>query len=177
MAQPELFLSSLQCAGSWLSWTRCSLTVLMRKQSGKNVSLQLNSDLRRYALVMDQMHEDKLDGKVDAEFWTRKTNDWREQERKLETDLSNLRAQVPAENALTVKRIFELANKAHFLHLTRNSTDRGQLLKSVLLNCDTDGASFAPTYRKPFDLIFERAKNEDWSGREDLYLRPPGPEL
>ena len=32
-------------------------------------------------------------------------------------------------------------------------------------------------YRKPFDLIFERAKNEDWSGREDLNLRPPGPEL
>jgi hypothetical protein len=23
---------------------------------------------------MDQMYEDKLDGKVDAEFWTRKTN-------------------------------------------------------------------------------------------------------
>jgi hypothetical protein len=33
------------------------------------------------------------------------------------------------------------------------------------------------TYRKPFDLIFERAKNEEWSGREDLNLRPPGPEL
>jgi hypothetical protein len=121
-------------------------------------------------------YEDKLDGKVDAEFWTRKTNDWREQERKLEADLSSLKVQVPAENALTVKRIFELANKAHFLYLTRNSTDRGQLLKSVLLNCDTDGVSFAPTYRKPFDLIFERAKNENWSGREDLNLRPPGPE-
>ncbi len=125
---------------------------------------------------MDQMYEDKLDGKVDGEFWTRKTNDCREQERKLEADLSSLRMQVPAENALTVKRIFELANKAHFLYLTRNSTDRGQLLKSVLLNCDTDGVSFAPTYRKPFDLIFARAKNEDWSGREDLNLRPPGPE-
>ena len=66
---------------------------------------------------MDQMYEDKLDGKVDGEFWTRKTNDWREQERKLEADLSSLRLQVPAENALTVKRIFELTNKAHFLYL------------------------------------------------------------
>src|SRR6266404_8547057 len=97
-------------------------------------------------------------------------------EGKLEADLSSLQVQVPAENALTVKRIFELANKAHFLYLTRNSMDRGQLLKSVLLNCDTDGVSFVPTYRKPFDLIFERAKSEDWSGREDLNLRPPGPE-
>ena len=125
---------------------------------------------------MDQMYEDKLDGKVDAEFWTRKTNDWREQERKLESDLSSLRMPVPAENALTVKRIFELANKAHFLYVSRNHAERGQLLKSVLLNCDTDAASLWPTYRKPFDLIFERAKTQDWSGREDLNLRPPGPE-
>jgi site-specific DNA recombinase len=86
---------------------------------------------------MDQMYEDKLDGKINEEFWTRKTNEWREQERKLESDLSSLRLQVPAKNALTVKRIFELANKAHFLYFTRNQAERGQLLKSVLLNCNT----------------------------------------
>ena len=66
---------------------------------------------------MDQMYKDKLDGKVDGEFWTRKTNDWREQERKLEADLSSLRVQVLAENALTVKRIFELANRRIFCTL------------------------------------------------------------
>jgi hypothetical protein len=80
------------------------------------------------------------------------------------------------EHLLTVEKIFELANKAHFLYLTRNSAERGQLLKSVLLNCTTDGVSLSPAYRKPFDLIFHRAKNEDWSGREDLNLRPPGPD-
>jgi hypothetical protein len=125
---------------------------------------------------MDQMYEDKLDGKVDEAFWTRKTHEWREQERRLESDLSNLKMQVPAGNSLTIKKIFELANKAHFLYLTRNLSDRGRLLRSLLLNCNTDGVSYTPTYKKPFDLIFERAKNEDWSGREDLNLRPPGPE-
>jgi site-specific DNA recombinase len=126
---------------------------------------------------MDQMYEDKLDSKIDDEFWTRKINEWREQERRLESELSNLKVQITPENLLTVKRVFELANKAHFLYSTRNETECGQLLKSVLLNCDTDGISFVPTYRKPFDLIFERAKTEKWSGREDLNLRPPpGPE-
>jgi hypothetical protein len=47
----------------------------------------------------------------------------------------------------------------------------------LLLNCAIDGASVYPTYRKPFDMIFERAKREEWSGREDLNLRPPGPEF
>ena len=114
---------------------------------------------------MDQMYEDKLDGKINDEFWTRKMNEWREQERRLESEFSSLKLQVTADNVLTVKKIFELANKAHFLYLTRNQAERGQLLKSVLLNCDTDGVSLWPVYRKPFDLIFERAKNQEWSGR------------
>jgi site-specific DNA recombinase len=125
---------------------------------------------------MDQLYEDKLDGKITEEFWTRKQAEYSDQERSLETALSGLSRAITSENVLTVKRIFELANKAHFLYVTRNHAERGQLLKSVLLNCATDGVSLWPTYRKPFDLIFQRAKNEEWSGREDLNLRPPGPE-
>lgn len=111
---------------------------------------------------MDQMYEDKLDGKIDDEFWTRKMNEWQEQERELESELSSLKALVTTESVLTVKRIFELANRAHFLYFTRNQADRGQLLKSVLLNCGTDGVSLWPVYRKPFDVIFERAKKQEW---------------
>jgi hypothetical protein len=33
-----------------------------------------------------------------------------------------------------------------------------------------------PLYRKPFDLIFARAKNEVWRAREDLNLQPLAPE-
>jgi hypothetical protein len=70
----------------------------------------------------------------------------------------------------------ELAQKAHFLYLTRNHAERGELLKRVLLNCATDGVTLWPTYRKPFNLIFERAKNEEWSGRADLNCRPLAPQ-
>ena len=107
-----------------------------------------------------------------TEFWTRKVNEWREQERRLESELSGLKLQIAADGMVTVKRIFELANKAHFLYFTRDHAERGQLLKSVLLNCDTDGVSLWPVYRKPLDLIFKRAKTQEWSGREDLNLRP-----
>ena len=100
---------------------------------------------------MDQMYEDKLDGKIDEGFWTRKMNEWREQERSLEAELSALSSPVTQDHALTVKRVFELANRAYFLYLTRNTAERGELLKSLLLNCSTDGASYRPTYRKPFD--------------------------
>ena len=41
---------------------------------------------------MDQVYEDKLDGKIDEAFWTRKMNESREQERTLESELSRLSA-------------------------------------------------------------------------------------
>jgi hypothetical protein len=125
---------------------------------------------------MDQLYEDKLDGKITEEFWKHKQAEYSDQERSIETALSSLSTPITPDRVLNVQRIFELANKAHFLYVTRNAAERGQLLKSVLLNCATDGVNLTPTYRKPFDLIFERAKNEEWSGREDLNLRPPGPE-
>jgi hypothetical protein len=37
----------------------------------------------------------------------------------------------------------------------------------VLSNCRIDAASITPTYRKPFGLIFARAKNEEWRALED----------
>ena len=114
---------------------------------------------------MDQIYDDKLEGKIDEDFWTRKQAEYREQEREMEASLFSLKLAVTSDHVLTIERVFELANKAHFLYLTRTLVERGQLLKSVLLNCTTDGVSLSPAYRKPFDLIFHRAKNEEWSGR------------
>jgi len=42
----------------------------------------------------------------------------------------------------------------------------------VLSNCAIDAASVYPSYRKPFDLIFTRAKNEEWRAQRDLNWPP-----
>ena len=140
---------------------------------------QITSAQQRLATLrtrMDQAYEDKLDGKLNEQIWTRKMRDWREQEIEFEAALHRLETPITAENMLTAQRTLELANRAYSLYLTRNHAERGQLLKSVLLNCTTDGANLTPTYRKPFDLIFQRAKNEEWSGRADLNCRPLAPQ-
>jgi hypothetical protein len=63
---------------------------------------------------MDQMYEDRLDGKTDDEFWVRKMNEWREQERRLESELLRLKVEVTADSVLTVQSILELANRSAF---------------------------------------------------------------
>jgi hypothetical protein len=63
---------------------------------------------------------------------------------------------------MTAVRILELANKAHSLYVRQSPFERAKLLKMVLSNCAIDGLSLYPTYRKPFDMIFARTRNEEW---------------
>lgn len=61
---------------------------------------------------------------------------------------------------LTASRTLEPANKAYFLYVRQKPTEQAKLLKMVLSNCQIDAVNITPTYRKPFDLIVARAKNE-----------------
>jgi hypothetical protein len=45
-----------------------------------------------------------------------------------------------------------------------------QFSPMVLLNCAIDATTVYSTYRKPFDVIFTRAKNEEWRTRGDAEL-------
>jgi hypothetical protein len=100
---------------------------------------------------------------------------WQAEEQQVKQSLESL-AQSKEDRVLSAQRTLELANVAYSLYLTQKPAEQAELLKKVLLNCSIDAVSVTPTYRKPFDMIFERAKSKEWSGREDLNLRPPGPE-
>ena len=143
-----------------------------------NADTQRNSLEQRLATIqrrMDQAYQDKLDGTIPQEFWERKMLEWSEDERQIQAAMTRL--DVPnSGRILDAKRILELANKAYSLYLTQNHPGQAKLLRMVLLNCSIDAASVCPSYRRPFDLICRRAENQEWSGREDLNLRPPGPE-
>ena len=80
------------------------------------------------------------------------------------------------DRALDAQRILELANRAYSLYVSQDSTEKAKLLRMLFSNRSVDAVSVTPTYRKPFDMIVKRATLEEWSGREDSNLRPPGPE-
>ena len=75
--------------------------------------------------------------------------------------------QVKPERILDGIKILELANKAYSLYVKQTPDEKAKLLRLVVSNCSVDAVSLYPTYRKPFDLIFERAKNEEWRAQRD----------
>jgi len=138
---------------------------------------RLERELTALHCHMDAAYSDKLDGKISTDFWQRKQVDWQTEGFRIKSQISRLEEDKSGEQLLSVQRILELAQRAYFLYLTRKPAEQAELLRNVLLNCSIDAVSLYPTYRKPFDMIYRRAKNHEWSGREDLNLRPPGPEL
>jgi len=165
---PDNVLQSLQSA---FKEDHCR-TETWRRQERERLQRRLAGVRSR----MDQAYLDKLEGKISEEFWQRKTTEWQQEEQQILLALQGME-QVSPDRALTASRILELANKAHSLYVTQKPSEQAKLLKIALLNCSIDAVTLYPTYRKPFELIFRAAKTKDWSGREDLNLRPPGPEL
>jgi site-specific DNA recombinase len=120
---------------------------------------------------IDRAYTDKLDGKISEEFWQRKTAEWQLEEQQILMAKQGLREASP-DSLLTAKRTLELANKACFLYVTQNPAEQAQLLKMVASNCRFDGVSLCTTYRKPFDVIFQRTKSKEWRARRDSNSRP-----
>ncbi len=143
----------------------------IRRQQGERLQQRLTAVRRR----LDQAYLDKLDGKISEEFWTRKSSEWQAEEQQILLAVQGLERANP-DRMLEAVRTLELANKAHSLYLAQPPTEKAKLLKVVLSNCAVDAASVYPTYRKPFDLIFQRAKNEEWRARRDSNSRPIAPE-
>ena len=134
--------------------------------------LRLQQRLTAIRSRMDQAYLDKLDGKITTDFWERKNAEWLQEEQQVQFALAGLtQADEPA-RLLTASRTLELANKAYSLYVRQNAAEQAKLLKMVLSNCKIDAVSLTPTYRKPFDLIFARAKNEEWRALRDSNSRP-----
>jgi site-specific DNA recombinase len=129
----------------------------IRKQHDERLRQRLSAVRHR----IDQAYLDKLDGKITEQFWNRKSAEWMSEEQQVLSALQGLEQKKP-ERMLDAVRTLELANKAYFLYLKQDPAEKAKLLKMVLLNCGIDAASVYPTYRKPFALIFTRAKNEEW---------------
>jgi hypothetical protein len=127
----------------------------------KSESERLRNRLAQVRSRIEQAYLDKLDGKITEAFWTAKSSKWNQEEQQILMAVQGLEQQSP-ERILDGMRILELANKAYFLYLKQPPAEKAKLLRIVLSNCKIDAASVDPTYRKPFDLIFQRVKNEEW---------------
>ena len=134
---------------------------------------RLESRLTSIRNRMDAAYVDKQDGKIPEDFWERKMTEWRTEEQQVKFALDGLASSENTDRALDAQRVFELANKAYLLYVSQDSAEKAKLLRMMRSNFSVDAASVTPSYRYPFNLIFKRAKSNEWSGRRDSKAPSP----
>jgi site-specific DNA recombinase len=136
----------------------------LREQQAERFRQRLTQLRKR----LDQAYVDRLDGKIIEELWQAKSAEWQQEE---QTILASLRELEQTGNS-GPRSHSRTREQGAFSVRYADSDGKSEMLRSVLSNCAVDAVSVYPTYRKPFDMIFERAKTKDWWAWVDLNHRP-----
>ena len=137
---------------------------------------QLKNALGALRSKRNAAYTDKLNREITADFWRDREHQWADEELAIRARLSSLEDAKAAQRLQNFHSTLELAQAIHSKCTAGNPFEQADLAKIALTNCSIDTVTLYPAYRKPFDMIVRRAKNDEWSGREDSNLRPPGPE-
>ncbi|MFH0702518.1 MAG: recombinase family protein [bacterium] len=117
---------------------------------------------------IDKIYIDKLDGKIDEEFWLAKHNEWKSQ-------LIRIKSILDSHDETHDKfinegiRIIELACKAYDKYLNQSEKEQAKLLKILLSNCWLNGGKIDYTYKRPFNILAKGISQ----AIENNELKPP----
>ena len=112
---------------------------LLESQSGKIKFHEeaVDSLRKRYSQLqrlMDKAYEDKLTGKINEDFWERKSKGW-------DSEMLNIQHEIKAHQSANTSyfqtgiQILQLANRAYDLYLQQTAHEQRKLLNTILSNC------------------------------------------
>ena len=120
-----------------------------------------------------QGYRDLRQGIIDESLWRSISEEWKAEELRLRIVMESTSNGAMSSHLDSVRNTFELAQIAQSKWVDLSDPERATLAKIVLSNCSTDGVTLSFNYRKPFDLIVERGKNEEWRRGRDSNPRYP----
>src|SRR5215204_5623883 len=100
------------------------------------------------------MYVDKLDGLIDAAFFERMSNQWREEQNRCQREIERLQA---ADRSYLGEGVtlLDLARNAQRLFAKQEPREKRRLLNFLLSNCTWEDGEVVATFRQPFDMLAE----------------------
>jgi site-specific DNA recombinase len=171
-----------------LEWVRDALHASHaeeRREHDETIK-RLEAERKRLDDRIHAMYADKLDGLIDAAFFQRMSNQWREAQDRCRRDIERHR---DADKSYLNEGValLELARDAERLFAKQDPREKRRLLNFLLSNCTWKDGELTATFRQPFDLLAETViatekepglevasdlKNEKWLPEQDSNLRP-----
>lgn len=137
-----------------LAWVRDALSESHadEKRDHEHAIARLKAEHGRLQQRIHAMYVDKLDGRIDAEFFDRMSAEWRAEQDRCLQDIERHSAadQSYLEDGI---RVLELAKDAQRLFNKQEPREKRRLLSFVVSNCSWKGGELTVNLRQPFDLL------------------------
>jgi len=113
---------------------------------------RLQQEHQRVQGRIEAMYVDKLDGRIDGDFYDRKATEFRARQARLKSDIETHRTamQTYAEQGARVR---ELAARAAELFEKQPAAEKRKLLDFVIAGCKWNGGELEPGFREPFGML------------------------
>jgi site-specific DNA recombinase len=171
----------------WVSTALRESHVDQRKEHESAVA-RLQAECERLRNRIHAVYVDKLDGRIDDDFYAHISKEWKIEREKLlqEIALHEAADQCYLDEGV---RLLEFAQSAHRLFVKQEPSEQRRMLNFVLSNSTWTSGELSVTFRQPFDLIAQTATSgpdgEDsgggnppscpsWWARQDSNLQPSG---
>ena len=139
-----------------LEWVRDALHAshAEERREHEEAIRRLEAECSRLDDRIHAMYADKLDGLIDAAFFQKMSNQWREEQERCRRDIERHRN---ADRSYLSEGValLELANNAQRLFAKQEPREKRRLLNFLLSNCTWEDGVLTVRFRQPFDMLAE----------------------
>jgi site-specific DNA recombinase len=132
----------------------------------KETCKTLEDQYERLERRIERMYEDHLDKTISKDFFDKKREEYRRQQKNIRTRIDRLEG-TDEGYYITGTYLIQLANKAAQIFESSEPEIKKQLIKLVLQNPVVNDATLTATIRNPFNVFAEGASSSKWLPRVD----------
>ena len=121
--------------------------------------------------MLDNLYMDKLKGRITDNDYDKYYTRLQDQQEEVAVQLAELSDQQDNYH-ITAKYVITLTNQAYELFKSSEVEEKRQLIKLVLSNLKLKDKKLIYKAQKPFGLILDHAKRQNWCARQDSNLQP-----
>lgn len=136
-----------------------------------NAREELNRRYEQVQARLDRLYDDKLDGKIDKEFYNRKFNQYTKEKNDA---IESIKRHSHADNYYLElgMAIYELSQRAHNIYLEGAEDEKRRLIGLIFGDLRLDEGELKPQYTKAFQLLAEAVRATNSSKLANLTELP-----
>ena len=166
-------INQVKVTPSIINWTREALKSVS-KDEGEFRKNQVKFLNRRYLLLdkkITDTYDDKLEGKIDEDFWREQTNKWKKEQVNINDKLKRL-SKANSDYMEYGLQLMECLNLAPKLFTKMLPEEKRSFVNTLLSNPTLNDATIEYHYRKPFNILAKTSTSSEWLRRRDSNPRP-----